>query len=99
MPNKKALRNNNRKTKRAPPKALAFSKIDQAINKLQKTRAECGGGSRCSRECPLCEQIKRKIEILRTFKKVEKTEFKTICCENPECPDNIKYQELMGCRW
>ena len=88
MPNKKALRNNNRKTKRAPPKASSFTEIDKEINILLGKIADCAGRTN---RCEMCEDAKGRINILLTFKKAGITEKGRICCYNPEC---ISYKEI-----
>ena len=92
MPNKKAQRNNKRKTKRAPPTASLYTDIDIEMNALLRGMAFCGDkGPGC--EC--CTEIKSRLNILAIYKKAGKTR-KDICCLNPECETLKETQWLLG---
>jgi hypothetical protein len=93
MPNKKAQRNNNRKTKRAAPKGSLVSDIDIEMAALIRGMAFCGAHDRSG--CEVCSEIKQRLHILRVYKQAGKTR-KDICCLNPDCETFKQTQWLLG---
>jgi len=92
MPNKKAQRNNNRKTKRATPKGSLVSDIDIEMAALLRGMAFCGNHGKA---CEVCSEIKQRLFVLRVYKQSGKTR-KDICCLNPECNTFKETQWLLG---
>jgi hypothetical protein len=92
MPNKKAQRNNNRKTKRAAPKGSLITDIDIEMTALIRGMAFCGNHAEA---CEICCEVRQRLNILRVYKKAGKTK-KDICCFNPECETLKHSQWLLG---
>lgn len=62
MPNKKAQRNNNRKTKRAPPKpGKVITQLDKIKNCLLQRRSDCSAPT-----CNMCESIMNVVDDIDT---------------------------------
>ena len=64
MPNKKAQRNNKRKTKRAPPKqGQIFTQFDKMINALAREKADCA-----NKTCADCLRVGEMIKYIEKVK-------------------------------
>ena len=99
MPNKKAQRNNNRKTKRAPPKqGRRVTDLDKYINLLSTMRADCANPT-----CHLCKQIYSMISSIKHTQKLGATTIKSLECTDPNCDRNcdtfiFNMQQYLGIR-
>jgi len=88
MPNKKAQRNNNRKTKRAPPKqGRVPTKLDKMKNTLLLQKGVCKN--------PTCNMCQRLTEMIKRLNRMI-DDGQTDLCNNPDCsnPDCSRTREL-----
>jgi len=99
MPNKKAQRNNNRKTKRAPPKqGRAVSQLDKYKNLLLRQRADCANPT-----CDTCKEIMAMVSQIRRAQDSGATTLKKFGCTDPDCDRNCdaflyNMQQFLGIR-
>ncbi len=99
MPNKKAQRNNNRKTKRAPPKqGKRVNVLDKYINLLSAMRADCANPT-----CDPCKKISSMISSIKRSQELGATTLKSLECTDPNCGRNcdtfvFNMQQYLGIR-
>ncbi len=99
MPNKKAQRNNNRKTKRAPPKlGKILTPLDKYTNMLLQQRADCANPL-----CDQCTKINSMVASIRRSQKLGATTIKSFKCTDPNCDENCdafvyNMQQYIGIR-